>query len=237
LATQDYPGIQDHRDHFDLVLPAFRDPRYIRVDGKPLFYVYLAGQIPDCREFVDLWQKLAAESGLEGLHLVAEGLPLDKARELGFDAVSKVFHRRIGLRSPQRHGPFVNLLSRFLNKLPAGIGPRIPSPIQRYSYREAISEMLDDTYDDNEYPTVVSNWDTTPRYQRNAVMLEDPDPEVFRIHVREAIGKVSTRDRESRIVFVKSWNEWAEGNYMEPDQRYGRSRLEVFRDEIARSIS
>ena len=64
------------------------------------------------------------------------------------------------------------------------------------------------------------------------LVFHNATPELFRGHLREAIGRVSNREAEQRIVFLKAWNEWAEGNYVEPDQKWGRAWLEVIREEI-----
>src|SRR5205823_1513704 len=72
LIEQTYPGPDDDRRHFDHVVEAFRDPRYVRIDGRPLFYVFRPEQLPDPAAFVDTWQRMASEAGLDGLYLVAE---------------------------------------------------------------------------------------------------------------------------------------------------------------------
>src|SRR4029079_2553185 len=72
LKEQRYPGPEDDEAHFQAVLPAFRDERYVRVHGKPVFYVFRPEELPDARAFVDRWQGMARRAGLDGLYLVAE---------------------------------------------------------------------------------------------------------------------------------------------------------------------
>jgi hypothetical protein len=67
--------------------------------------------------------------------------------------------------------------------------------------------------------------------------LTNSTPELFRIHLKNAIDQVSNRDHDNRIVFIKSWNEWAEGNYLEPDQKYGHQYLEVIKDVVSNGVS
>jgi glycosyl transferase family WbsX len=55
---------------------------------------------------------------------------------------------------------------------------------------------------------------------------------LFRIHLRDALNLVESRNPEQRVIFLKSWNEWGEGNYLEPDQKFGRDYLNVIRREI-----
>ena len=76
------------------------------------------------------------------------------------------------------------------------------------------------------------NRDNTPRALYSGMVLHNSTLELYRSHLRAAIQKVSHRPLEQRIIFVKSWNEWGEGNYLEPDRRYGRAYLEVTRQEV-----
>ncbi len=62
--------------------------------------------------------------------------------------------------------------------------------------------------------------------------FQNSTPELFRGHLREAISRVSQRPFQERIVFLKAWNEWAEGNHVEPDLKWGRGYLEVIRQEV-----
>ena len=84
------------------------------------------------------------------------------------------------------------------------------------------------------YPAVIPGWDNTPRSGRNGLVLHGSTPELFRIHLRASITQIRHKPAEHRILFLKSWNEWAEGNYVEPDLRYGKGYLQVLRDEICR---
>ena len=82
------------------------------------------------------------------------------------------------------------------------------------------------------HPCVVPNWDNTPRAGRDGIVLTHAKPEYFRAHVRDAVASIADRHSQERLLWIKSWNEWAEGNYLEPDLESGRARLEVLRDEI-----
>ena len=83
-------------------------------------------------------------------------------------------------------------------------------------------------------PCVYPNWDNTPRAGRGGVVITGSDPERFGAHLRRALEIASTRPVGEQVVTIKSWNEWAEGNYLEPDAETGRRRLEVVRREVAR---
>ena len=76
------------------------------------------------------------------------------------------------------------------------------------------------------------NWDNSPRSGRNGLVLHNSTPELFRRLLRRGIAMTADDRAEERLIFVKSWNEWAEGNHLEPDLRFGRKYLEVIREEL-----
>jgi hypothetical protein len=85
------------------------------------------------------------------------------------------------------------------------------------------------------YPCLVPSWDNTPRSGRNGLVFHGATPELFTRHAREALHRIQGRDPDRNFVFIKSWNEWAEGNYLEPDLRFGLRFLEVIRDVFGAS--
>jgi glycosyl transferase family WbsX len=217
--------MDDHRAHFFELLKAFEDPRYITVRGKPLFYVYDPYDIPDVQRVTDYWRELALAVGLDGLHLVGLGLPPDRLDEFGFDATNSDFVHRVKQEIP-RSGLLGDLQYRFRYR------EFVRKPIV-YTYAEVMPYLLKHgAMTSNDYPTVVPNWDNTPRSMYSGLVYHESTPELFRIHLREALAKVADREHDERIVFVKSWNEWGEGNYLEPDQRFGRAYLDVIRREV-----
>jgi len=82
------------------------------------------------------------------------------------------------------------------------------------------------------HPCVIPNWDNTPRTGTAGLVLHESTPERFRVHLRAAVERVSAEPEDERLVFIKSWNEWAEGNHLEPDRRWGLEYLEVVREEL-----
>ena len=102
-----------------------------------------------------------------------------------------------------------------------------------FSYKRVIRHLIHQGPSaKNEYPSIYPNWDNTARSLFAGWVWQGSTPELFRIHTKEAIQSVIHKEWEDRIIFVKSWNEWGEGNYLEPDRNYGRAYLEVLRDEI-----
>lgn len=230
LIEQQYPGISDYEAHFYAVLPALRDPRYITVDKKPLFIIYKPLAHPDIPLFIRTWRRLATENGLAGIHFVgqtksSDSSVFDEIRALGFDAVNPV--RLTGFK---KHRP---LWARMCNSFNA----KFRHWPKHYAYGWAMQWFLNPETDSRHdiYPSLISGWDHTPRSGRHGLALYGFTPELFRQHVHQAVEFINAAeegDPEHRILFLKSWNEWAEGNYVEPDLRHGRAMLEAIAAEV-----
>lgn len=230
LLLQTYPGEHDHIQHFYNVLPAFKDKRYIRVDGKPIFVIYQPLHIPLVEDFLNLWRKLAKESGLAGIHFVglAQGWYKNykEIESRGFDALT--FENMWNAQTEVRGGYFQIM---WRHKM-ASWFPKI-SLLDKYKYKDVMKHWFTE-YDDHEncYPTILPCWDRSPRSGRRAIIYTDSTPELFKKHVEEAVSKIKNKQPEHRVIFLKSWNEWAEGNYMEPDLRFGHGYLDALHDVI-----
>jgi lipopolysaccharide biosynthesis protein len=222
LVEQTYPGRRDHAAHFDALLPAFRDPRYVRVDGKPLFLVYVPQKLPDPVGTLEFWRSLAARAGLGGLHVVAVLWSLDwDFRARGFDAavLQRLPPRWFTWRTPVR-------------KVVRVAATRLGVPTVR-SYRAVVRDLLPRALPvDEVYPTAIPNWDNAPRSGAKGLTLHGSTPALFARHMRDALALVSRFSPGRRLVFVKSWNEWAEGNHLEPDLRFGHGYLAAIRDAL-----
>lgn len=227
IVEQTYPGVEDYTAHFYALLPAFRDKRYITVNGRLLFALFAACDIPDCDVFIHTWQQLAEKEGLAGFHFV--GLSATK-EEIG----------KYGLAASTPHPPHF-----FLSQIPSGWVDKItyrlfgkswnelkakwfslPKIIQYDAYVEA---NMKKRYKEYEYPGILPNWDHSTRSGKNAFILIDATPEKFGRIVEHAVKAVSEKPFEERIVFIKAWNEWAEGNFLEPEKKFGRGYLEIIK--------
>jgi len=216
LVEQTYPGPEDDLAHFRLLESAFHDPRYLTVRGRPVFYVFRPEGLPDPEAFVDRWQAMAVSSGLPGLYLVAEvsdllghGPRFGEPAGFGFDAGAY-------LRLPAKTTGSVRLLMRLRRRL-------FKHP-ERYAYSPTVG-LPPRELKGNYHPTVYPNWDNTPRSGRRGLVLDGSCPELFEQAARQAVSSIGHRPAEERLLFVKSWNEWAEGNYLEPDLDHGHAHL------------
>jgi lipopolysaccharide biosynthesis protein len=227
LIEQLYPGVKDYTDHFYEVLPAFKDKRYILIDGKPIFLIYRPLADKEIVVFIETWRRLALENGLKGIffigHILDSRIKIEDVMECGVDAVNVV---RLDNYQLNYRSIFMRYY-KYFNKLFRGIP-------QTYSYKKVSKYFTIPEIDANEnvFPSIIPGWDHSPRSSKEALILTDPNPESFGRHVEDVLSSVDKKTFEKRIVFIKSWNEWAEGNYMEPDLRFGKKFLEVLKSKL-----
>ena len=226
LMEQRYPGADDDRAHFEYLLQAFTDRRYLTVDGRPILYVFRPEQLPDAPDWIERWRTMAADAGLPGLFLLAEVSDLLGQGPVYTRTVSDGFDGSVYMRLPADDSKVGFHAMRVARRL--GVG-------EVYRHRTEPFPLLDDQRLGLTYPTVYPNWDNSPRSGKRSVIIIGSNPEHFRTHLRSAIDAVADRPSRGQLVFVKSWNEWAEGNHLEPDRRFGRGYLEVVRDEVQRT--
>ena len=222
LIEQKYPGDDDHRLHFEAVLPALTDPRYFRVDGRPLFYVYDPARLPAAQRFLDLWRGWALDAGLPGIYFVGGTLTRRRSSSADFDAFASDFIPSLGVAR---------------RDLPRRLARRLGvAPVR--SFRRHAERMPLGIADGPSFPVVMPGWDNTPRCGTRGVVLHPPDPAIFEDQVARAVAHATTSTHDGpRLLLVKAWNEWAEGCYLEPDRRFGRSNLDALAKGVSRGLA
>lgn len=226
LIEQLYGGVEDYTVHFRAVLPAFRDHRYITVDGKPLFMIYRPLADPEVKVFIATWRELAEKNGLPGIYFVGhENAPVPN--------VGAIFSTGVDAVNPLRLVGYFNVRHSFFERQRVKFDRWRKIPLN-YPYERMAAYFLNGDEDtrENVFPSVIPNWDHTPRSGKEGWIVTDSTPELFGKHLREAVEMVRGKAPEHRIILLKSWNEWAEGNYVEPDLKWGRGYLEAIRREV-----
>jgi hypothetical protein len=235
LIKQTYTGREDNERHFYEVLPAFKDPRYITVEGKPLFVIFKSANLPDPQSFINYWQELALMNGLKGIYFLGLQSSDWDYKQCGFDG--EILDTFGYLLSRLNHEDCDSVTFRIFYKLTKrnlySIIRRIQKRPKIYSYKNAIYIGLPEINPGlDQYPVILPNWDNTPRSNQRGLVFQGSTPELFRVQLLKAISQISHRPAEKQIIFIKSWNEWAEGNYLEPDQKFGTAYLQVIKETL-----
>lgn len=226
LIEQRYIGERDYIYHFQSLLDAFRDKRYYKIDDKPVFMLYRPLEFLDVANFISTWRNLAKENNINDIYFIAQTTmraDIDRILSLGFDAVNYV-----GLWEWKSRNLFCSKLKRyFFSKI-----LNIPY-IHRYSDMVNKLSLMNREYEDSKvFPTIIPNWDHTPRSGVGGYVLHGSTPNLFQKHVRTVLNNMRNKSINRRYLFLKSWNEWGEGNYMEPDLKYGCRYINVLSKEL-----
>jgi lipopolysaccharide biosynthesis protein len=225
LVRQDYSA-DDDRAHIRSLLPAFADGRYVRVDGRPLFLVYTASRLPEPRRTTDLWREEAVRAGVGDLYLCR----VDHDRERG-DPTADGFDAAVDFQPD-----FTNLGRARRRSIPARAVRRLHLTNQAYrwhriyDYTTFVDRMLARppvAY--KRFPGVTPGWDNTPRRRRKAVIIGDSTPAEYERWLTVVLDGFTPFGAGEDLVFLNAWNEWAEGNHLEPCRRWGRAYLEATR--------
>lgn len=222
LLKQDYSPA-DARDFIQYLIPFFRDERYIRIEGRPVLFIYRPASMPDARQYLEIWAEECAGQGLPRPYVVAvltRGAedPGDFAMDAG---VERVLHDwTAGAVADIRHE----------------LRPYEPLRGSVLSYERVVEFYRNQTQAPQFtwFRSLVPIWDNTARYGADAFMVHGSTPRLFQQWLEHSIAHARANlPVDRRFVLVNAWNEWAEGAHLEPDSRYGYAYLNA----IGRALS
>lgn len=216
---------EDDRNHIEyLINHFFKDERYIRIDNKPVFAVYRSTSIPNVKRTIEIWREVAVKNGLDLYLCRVESFGEGGKGYLddGFDAAIDFHPNGPSVKAYKQDHRLVRLRDRFLAKFLRG---KMPSWVD---YRKFVNYMK--TYPLNQYkvfPCVCPSWDNSSRKKKWAFMFLNSTPEIYGRWLKSTLERFKPFSDEENFVFINAWNEWAEGNHLEPDRKWGRRYLEV----------
>lgn len=226
LLEQTY-GEDDARAFARELIPLFQDPRYIRVDGKPMLLIYRPADIPDPVRYTRLWRDVWRDAGVGEVHLVcALTTRYSDPLRAGFDAAVEFPPHKSVFAYPRKLDPDT-----------VGLTPGFSG--EAYDYREFVTNSLRSPEPHfSLYRTLMLRWDNTARLKTASTMFMHCDPTVYTLWLARTIARaIKTHPVAERFVFINAWNEWAEGTYLEPDVTYGDQFLQATRSTLLCSDS
>lgn len=243
LIEQTYQGIDGYKAYFNYLLPFFKDERYIRIDNKPMFYVYRLDAIPDFDTFVNTFNSLAVENGFDGIYLIATG----NINSINFTERSEVYGV-VGLDifTSIRYGQrrlfnAKSILGRIESKIKYKLG-YIDNQGRRLKpliidYEKKTSQFVNNFTTKKYIPCVFPNWDNTARSGKRAMIFKNSTPKNWEAHLEKTVLELIKNNENPPFIIVKSWNEWAEGNYLEPDLKFGHQFLNALKNVKIKHIT
>jgi len=232
LIAQKYSE-EDDKKHIKYLMQYFKDPRYICVNGKPVISIYRTNLFPNIERTIEIWRTEALKEGMElyvcrvesfgkmGEGFLVKGIDaaIDFEPHTGIERYYKVHKVHNTKRA-------VNYLSRLLTK--RNIMPDIISYKKYVKFHLKYSNMS--LY--KKYPCVTPMWDNSARRKHTFFAFHGSTPELFGIWLQDVMKKFIPYSDEENFIFINAWNEWAEGNHLEPDVKWGDSYLRKLNEII-----
>lgn len=239
IMPQEYGERKEWKQHFEYLYQFFCDDRYIKIDGRPIFIIYKPELIPNINEMLDYWNELSCKKGLGKIQYIyqhpqfyymkkkddsrfAYGIqfePFFSNGDLQYSMLNKKHKIKFLLKNVDVFSRKIrNKIYRKLNK------PNI------YSYDNIWKRILHNKMTDNKMILgAFVDWDNTARRGINATCYIGATPIKFKRYMQELIKKDRIENKKG-IIFINAWNEWAEGAYLEPDQKYGEQYLKSIKE-------
>lgn len=214
---------EDDIAFLDDIMPALKDERYIRVDGKPLLILYRASSLPDAKETGKRWREHAIKNGLPGLYLVVvNAFDVSSPQPYDFDAIVEFPPHQVGAKD----------ITDSITPLNKNFSGRV------YDYEElALRAGKIDNENFTYFKAVMPSWDNEARKPTQGFSFYNAKPEFYAKWLDSAIKTTMKRRPEERLVFVNAWNEWAEGAHLEPDRHNGYAYLHATANILRNSLS
>ncbi|MCB2312027.1 glycoside hydrolase family 99-like domain-containing protein [Clostridium tagluense] len=235
LIEQTYGAKEDWTNHFNYLLPFFKDERYMKEDGKPIMVLYNPKGVKEFPEMMRLWQKLAKDNGLAGLVFIHQENAFDQDKEKGGD----LFSYGIEFQPNDATHKYMNDrkirigLMRFLNRVADKIPLlRCKATTLHFDYDEIWKNILEKEPKDSRWlPGAFVDWDNTPRRKNRGNLCTGVTPEKFEKYLTIQIKRAREIYNSDKL-FMFAWNEWGESGYLEPDERYGYKILEAVKKSL-----
>jgi lipopolysaccharide biosynthesis protein len=223
---------EDDIKHIHYLLKFFKDPRYIRINGKAVICIYRTPRVPDIDKTIGLWREEARKENIELYVSRAESF-----RQTGSEYLTKEINGAIEF-SPHITSGYKDrgkyIIKRGINKLLRTFGGKNTFIIPAIDYAEYVKFQEGRTFPQYKYyPSVTPMWDNTPRCKnRDPTVWINSSPELFGKWLCNVLRKFNPYSEEENLVFINAWNEWGEGNHLEPCIKYGRKYLEEVRRAV-----
>lgn len=229
LLKQEY-NFDDDKKHIEHLIEYFKDDRYIKVNGKPIFIIYRPKLLPHVEKTIKIWRDAVKKAGFPDLYIgFAHNLehsfnPKEKDFDFGFQ-----FHPSFGsVKSPKYYN--TNLLKRIYRKIRKKVNLSVKPQDLYYDYQEYAENQKKTAFQDNIFPGVTPMWDNSARRKNAPFIFHDSTPTKYGNWLKHLKVNYPWQNMPENFLFINAWNEWAEGNHLEPDQKWGLEYLQITKE-------
>ena len=244
LIAHNFDDEKDWVDHFNYLLPFFKDPRYMTENNKPLMVIYIPNIIRKLKKMLDVWSQMARDNGFDGLTFIYQSAAssFDNSWDHSlFDYGVEMNPGYVGLANRQKNSSFFPKLMKYSHEIKRFLHIRRSLLPQKkitevskadYDYTwQRILELRPISNAPKMIPCAFTDWDNTPRHKERGYLFQGVSPDKFKSYFKQLIDNTKNF-YDTDMIFVFAWNEWAEGGYLEPDEKNGFAFLEAIKECI-----
>lgn len=244
LIAHNFDDEKDWVDHFNYLLPFFKDPRYMTENNKPLMVIYIPNIIRKLKKMLDVWSQMARDNGFDGLTFIYQSAAssFDNSWDHSlFDYGVEMNPGYVGLANRQKNSSFFPKLMKYSHEIKRFLHIRRSLLPQKkitevskadYDYTwQRILELRPISNSPKMIPCAFTDWDNTPRHKERGYLFQGVSPDKFKSYFKQLIDNTKNF-YDTDMIFVFAWNEWAEGGYLEPDEKNGFAFLEAIKECI-----
>lgn len=234
LIKQDY-DLKDDLDHIQYLMPFFKDDRYIKIDGKPVYLMYRSELHPNINEAVHIWREEVKKQGFEDLYLIRV-----ENFKRNFDPVNHDFDASmefapdfsLELQKYSKKKPIRHFLRKLSHKTGIASSGLLKNKV--FDYQDMVDRMVaKEPKSYKFFRSVFPSWDNSARRAKDATVFVNSSPEKFKQWVIKTADYTNRNfNGDERMMFINAWNEWAEGCHLEPDQKYGHQYLQALKEGL-----
>lgn len=231
LLNQEY-SFEDDKSHIDHLISYFKDDRYIKVNGKPVFIIYRPKFLPDIEMTIKIWREEVKKAGFPDLYVgFSQNHEHDyNPKSKGFDFA---FQFQPDFETKSQKIIFnLNIWERIKRRLMKYIGLKFKKNQYYYDYDSYMQNQIRLGFKKNVYPGITPMWDNSARRRKNPFILHNSTPEKYKYWLSHIKNNYPWEKMPENFLFINAWNEWAEGNHIEPCQKWGKDYLEVTKDTL-----
>lgn len=242
LIAHNFDDEKDWVDHFNYLLPFFKDPRYMTENNKPLMVIYIPNIIRKLKKMLDVWSQMARDNGFDGLTFIYQSAAssFDNSWDHSlFDYGVEMNPGYVGLANRQKNSSFFPKLMKYSHEIKRFLHIRRSLLPQKkitevskadYDYTwQRILELRPISNSPKMIPCAFTDWDNTPRHKERGYLFQGVSPDKFKSYFKQLIDNTK-KFYDTDMIFVFAWNEWAEGGYLEPDEINGFAFLEAIKE-------
>lgn len=242
LIAHNFDDEKDWVDHFNYLLPFFKDPRYMTENNKPLIVIYIPNIIRKLKKMLDVWSQMARDNGFDGLTFIYQSAAssFDNSWDHSlFDYGVEMNPGYVGLANRQKNSSFFPKLMKYSHEIKRFLHIRRSLLPQKkitevskadYDYTwQRILELRPISNAPKMIPCAFTDWDNTPRHKERGYLYQGVSPDKFKSYFKQLIDNTKNF-YDTDMIFVFAWNEWAEGGYLEPDEKNGFAFLEAIKE-------